>query len=687
MLLQGGKSQRSLLASQQRRADETKYEISSGEMRRRFGEVSFIPLDGLGVCFNVVLCDLSRFRLNDAEMVLSSADTEFGDIAPFAMQLLAHIYCCTERRSKAAESQLKALQLNPFLWDSFAQLCHLGGKVEAGDIFQLSNVKNLSACLGNNSNSSSPNNLDNISIVNNLPFNNSPKITPSNIVSLPAPGMVGGGITPDSIVPTGRLRSVFATTTSSPFSPSFGITPLEESPFTLYAPTLTDANEQKAIPKLMQTFRTQVGQIKEAVFSPTSRQTPPRRSTRFLSNNSVKENNKSPNRKFATPKSPSRKNKPRLSKVNTNKINIETTENRLRESSERVSTTTSTINAVKQSSEGLMTLMRAIGEAYFQLAQLKCRHALTLLDELPPQHHNSPWVQSLIAVAHHELAEYEAAAKHFGIVRAAQPLRTEYLDIYSTCLWHLQREVELSALARELVSRDRRCATAWLVAGNCFSLHKEHDTAVRFFRRAVQLQPDRPYSHTLLGHEYVATEETDKALACFRSAVRLDPRHYNAWFGIATVYSKQERFRLAEVHFRKALAIHPDSGVLLCHLGVVLVALGQSKRALETLDRAVAMDPTNPLCCFHRASVLFSAGQLEKALEELEKLKNFVPKESLVYYLLGKVHNKLGNQHLALMHFSWATDLDPKGTSGHIKEAFDPARAENPPDKEFKEFA
>ena len=38
-----------------------------------------------------------------------------------------------------------------------------------------------------------------------------------------------------------------------------------------------------------------------------------------------------------------------------------------------------------------------------------------------------------------------------------------------------------------------------------------------------------------------------------------------------------------------------------------------------------------------------------------------------------KVHNKLGNTHLALMHFSWAMDLDPKGANTQIKDALDPA--------------
>lgn len=65
-----------------------------------------------------------------------------------------------------------------------------------------------------------------------------------------------------------------------------------------------------------------------------------RRSSRLFSNNSVKENNKSPNRnKFATPKSPSRKTKQRITKCNLNKNNtyMENARNRLeKEKSETV---------------------------------------------------------------------------------------------------------------------------------------------------------------------------------------------------------------------------------------------------------------------------------------------------------------------------------------------------------------
>jgi anaphase-promoting complex subunit 3 len=68
-----------------------------------------------------------------------------------------------------------------------------------------------------------------------------------------------------------------------------------------------------------------------------------------------------------------------------------------------------------------------------------------------------------------------------------------------------------------------------LVMGNCFSLQKDHETAIKHITRALQLDPMVAYAHTLCGHEHFANEDFDKAIACFRKATQLDPRHYNAW--------------------------------------------------------------------------------------------------------------------------------------------------------------
>lgn len=75
----------------------------------------------------------------------------------------------------------------------------------------------------------------------------------------------------------------------------------------------------------------------------------------------------------------------------------------------------------------------------------------------------------------------------------------------------------------------------------------------------------------------------------------------------------------------------------MCHIGVVQHALKKTNQALKTLNAAISNDPNNTLCKFHRASINFSIGRHVEALKEFEELKNIVPKESLVYYSIGKV--------------------------------------------------
>ena len=60
----------------------------------------------------------------------------------------------------------------------------------------------------------------------------------------------------------------------------------------------------------------------------------------------------------------------------------------------------------------------------------------------------------------------------------------------------------------------------------------------------------------------------------------------------------------------------------------------------------------------------------EAALEELKGVRDFAPRESSVHFLMGKIYKQLGNIDKAMMHFTTALDLDPKG-SNPIKLAID----------------
>lgn len=330
-------------------------------------------------------------------------------------------------------------------------------------------------------------------------------------------------------------------------------------------------------------------------------------------------------------------------------------------------------------------LLHALGAGYHLLCMYRCQEAIDAFSRLPSQHYQSGWVLCCVGRAFFEMVDYPEAAKAFSWARQVDPYRLKGLEVYSTVLWHCKREVELAQLAQQASSLDRQSPYAWCVLGNCFSLQKEHETALRYFQRALQLDPTLPYAYTLAGHEYFANEDFEKGITCYRNAIRIDPRHYNAWFGMGHIYYRQEKYGMAEYHFRRALSINDRSSVLRCYLGMALHKLKRNSEALDMLGQAISSDPRNPLAKFERATVLMAEDRYRDALQELHALKDIAPREASVLFQMGKIYKKLEMLDEAMGCFAAALDLQPPSADTNlIKSAIEKLRT--PDDNEEEEI-
>ncbi|KAE9400791.1 TPR-like protein [Gymnopus androsaceus JB14] len=275
--------------------------------------------------------------------------------------------------------------------------------------------------------------------------------------------------------------------------------------------------------------------------------------------------------------------------------------------------------------------------------------------------------------------DHIAAERAFQAVRTLEPYRLWDMEVYSTLLWHLQRPVELSFLAQELLNIDPRSPQAWIAIGNLFSLQKERAQALTCFRRATQMDPSCAYAYTLSGHETI-DEDLDKAVTFFQSALRVDPRHYNAWYGLGTCYLRMSKLRLAEYHFRKAVEIHPNNAVLLGCVGMVVERRGDRDAARSLFDKAVQLSPENALVRYRRAKILISAKEYQAAIKDLEHLRNSSPEESNVVFQLAKVYRLVGDEVNSAQLLAIARDISPKSL-GKIKKLLETAKDESGDDK------
>ncbi|XP_006297034.2 cell division cycle protein 27 homolog B [Capsella rubella] len=310
----------------------------------------------------------------------------------------------------------------------------------------------------------------------------------------------------------------------------------------------------------------------------------------------------------------------------------------------------------------ILRLLRTLGEGCRLSYMYRCQEALDMYMKLPHKHYNTGWVLSQVGKAYFELIDYLEAEKAFRLARQASPYCLEGMDIYSTVLYHLKEDMKLSYLAQELISTDRLAPQSWCAMGNCYSLQKDHETALKNFLRAVQLNPRFAYAHTLCGHEYTTLEDFENGMKSYQNALRVDTRHYNAWYGLGMIYLRQEKLEFSEHHFKMAFLINPSSSVIMSYLGTALHALKRSEEALEIMEQAIVADRKNPLPMYQKANILVCLERLDEALEVLEELKEYAPSESSVYALMGRIYKRRNMHDKAMLHFGLALDMKPPAT-------------------------
>eukprot|EP00871_Galdieria_phlegrea_P002914 jgi/Galph1/3623/GphlegSOOS_G2287.1 len=262
----------------------------------------------------------------------------------------------------------------------------------------------------------------------------------------------------------------------------------------------------------------------------------------------------------------------------------------------------------------VMKLFRIIGKAQLLLSLFCCEEAIQSLEKLPPVQYQTGYILSMIGRAYYELLDYNRSLQAFEQCQHLDWTYTDGLEYFSSVMWHLRMETELSFLAQYLLSVEK----VVLPLG------------VPCLKRATQLSSRQSYAHALIGHEYILKEDYDAAMASFRTALAINEREYHAWYGLGQVFHKQEKYKLADYHYRCAIKINPRSSLLYYHLANALHASKACSEALNAYDKAVELNSKNYVARFERARLYSKMQRIKEATDELVELSNLVPKERMV---------------------------------------------------------
>jgi tetratricopeptide (TPR) repeat protein len=161
---------------------------------------------------------------------------------------------------------------------------------------------------------------------------------------------------------------------------------------------------------------------------------------------------------------------------------------------------------------------------------------------------------------------------------------------------------------------------AYMLRGGVAFLRDQHEDAVRFCEKAVDLAPSDSWTTAFLGLVCVFSEEEEKAVAALKTAMRLSP-HYPTWylfnFALAKVgVGEFEAARSAAEEYRLREPEDPFSLVL------IIITYGLQGKNEETARAAVELRETFPQFRIAHVVLAFrykNRSKLERQVEILRR--------------------------------------------------------------------
>ncbi|MEN8134368.1 MAG: tetratricopeptide repeat protein [Thermodesulfobacteriota bacterium] len=218
------------------------------------------------------------------------------------------------------------------------------------------------------------------------------------------------------------------------------------------------------------------------------------------------------------------------------------------------------------------------------------------------------------------------------------------------------------------------------------------------YRKALAIKPDHAEAHNNLGLAYLSENRLSEAKDCFLKSQAIKPDQPGAYNNLGIIYLRQDRLSEAEASLLKALAVKTDHSEALNNLGVVYQKLGRLSEAEACLLKTLSNNPDNFKAHFSLADIyerknlthkakehlvkslshdsgnlnylmleaqlLFREKNYPGALEKLHFLENSIQDNAklsaAVYFLLGKIYDRVGEENNAFDSFIKANNINSK---------------------------
>jgi len=201
-------------------------------------------------------------------------------------------------------------------------------------------------------------------------------------------------------------------------------------------------------------------------------------------------------------------------------------------------------------------------------------------------------------------------------------------------------------------------------------------TAIGYFERAVQLDPNYALAYAGLSYTYCLlpdyenfppNEAYTKAKEYALRALQIDEKLAQARVALAQIHRRYDwDWAAAEAEYKLALEYDPNDALAHHWYGYDLMNVGRYDEALKEIRRARELDPFSLVINRNLGQALFRAKRYDEALKVLAETLKTAPSFGYVHFYIGEVYLSTGRLQEALLEFqaeekiqkSWAPRID-----------------------------
>ena len=237
------------------------------------------------------------------------------------------------------------------------------------------------------------------------------------------------------------------------------------------------------------------------------------------------------------------------------------------------------------------------------------------------------------------------AEQAFAKAMAQDPADLESIQMRGLTLYRLGRPADaIPYLERVRQWMPNANADANHVLGLCYMNARRYDDARGAFAAQYGVGADSAAAYLLTGSMLMQADLPELAAQDAHKALEISPQLPLAHFMLGEVYLYKSDVAHALEEFEQERAINPASSAVYDRLGDVYTRMGQYQQAQEALTRAISLDVSSTGPFIQMGKVFLRRNDPQSAAMYLQHAEKMDPGNYITHTLLGQAYRGLGRE-------------------------------------------